>query len=51
MKLVKDTDTKILKVNEVSDKEYINISILAKGIYQVKFEGNNLNETRKLIIE
>ena len=25
--------------------------MLAKGIYQVKFEGNILNETRKLIIE
>jgi len=46
-----DIQGKLVLDNEVSDKEYINISILAKGIYQVKFEGNNLSETRKLIIE
>jgi len=46
-----DIQGKLVLENEVSDKEYINISMLAKGIYQVKFEGNNLSETRKLIIE
>ena len=46
-----DIQGKLVLENKISNKEYVNISILAKGIYQVKFEGNNLNETRKLIIE
>ena len=46
-----DIQGKLVLENKISNKEYVNISTLAKGIYQVKFEGNNLNETRKLIIE
>ena len=46
-----DIQGKLVLENKISNKKYINISMLAKGIYQVKFEGNNLNETRKLIIE
>ena len=46
-----DIQGKLVLENKISNKEYVNISMLAKGIYQVKFEGNNLNETRKLIIE
>jgi len=46
-----DIQGKLVLENKISNKEYVNISSLAKGIYQVKFEGNNLNETRKLIIE
>jgi len=45
-----DIQGKLVLENKISNKEYVNISILSKGIYQVKFEGNNLNETRKLII-
>jgi len=46
-----DIQGKLVLENKFLNKEYVNISMLAKGIYQVKFEGNNLNETRKLIIE
>jgi hypothetical protein len=35
----------------VSDKQYLNISGISKGIYQVKFEGSDWNETRRLIKE
>ena len=28
--------------NKISNKEYVKYFNLAKGIYQVKFEGNNL---------
>ncbi len=35
--------------NRISNKEYLNVSSLAKGIYQIKFEGKEVNETRKLI--
>ena len=35
--------------NIISNKEYLNVSSLAKGIYQIKFEGKEVNETRKLI--
>ena len=35
--------------NRISNKEYLDISSLAKGVYQIKFEGKKLNETRKLI--
>ena len=46
-----DIKGKLVLEKKISNKEYVNISMLAKGIYQVKFEGNNINETRKLIIE
>jgi hypothetical protein len=46
-----DIQGKLVLENKISNKEYVNISMLAKGIYQVKFEGNKLNETRKLIIQ
>ena len=46
-----DIQGKLVLENKILNKEHVNISNLAKGIYQVKFEGNNLNETRKLIIQ
>jgi len=46
-----DVSGRLVLENKVSNKEYLNISTLSKGMYQIKFEGNNLNETRKLIIE
>jgi len=46
-----DIQGKLVLQKKISNKEYVNISKLAKGVYQVNFEGNNLNETRKLIIE
>lgn len=46
-----DIHGKLVLENKIYNKGYINISTLDKGIYQVNFEGNNLNETRKLIIE
>lgn len=46
-----DINGKLVLKNKVSNKEYINISTLSKGMYQVTFEGKNWNETRKLIVE
>ena len=46
-----DINGRLVLENKVSNKEYLNISTLAKGIYQIKFEGNNWNEVRKLIKE
>ena len=46
-----DIKGKLVLENKISNKEYVNISSLAKGIYQVKFEGNNIDESKKLIIE
>jgi len=37
--------------NKISNNEYLNISKLSKGIYQIKFEGSDWNEMRKLIKE
>ena len=34
---------------KISDKKYLNISALLKGVYQIKFEGTDWTETRKLI--
>jgi hypothetical protein len=36
--------------NKIYNEEYLNISTLSKGIYQIKFEGSDWNETRKLIL-
>ena len=33
------------------DKEYLNVSTLSKGMYQINFETKDWSETRKLIIE
>ena len=46
-----DINGRLVLENKVSNKEYLNISTLSKGMYQVKFEGNDWNETRKLIKE
>ena len=46
-----DTQGKLVLENKVSDKEYLNISFLSKGIYQITFEGYDWKETRKLIKE
>ena len=37
--------------NIISNEKYLNISKLSKGVYQIKFEGSDWNETRKLIKE
>jgi hypothetical protein len=44
-----DINGKLALENKVSNKEYVNISTLAKGMYQIKFEGSDWSETRKLI--
>ena len=44
-----DINSRLVLENKISNKEYLDISSLAKGIYQIKFEGKKLNETRKLI--
>lgn len=51
--LVKIYDIKgrLVLENKISNKEYLNISKLSKGIYQIKFEGSDWNEMRKLIKE
>ncbi len=46
-----DINGRLVLENKVSDKEYLNISTLSKGMYQIKFEGSDWNETRKLIKE
>jgi hypothetical protein len=46
-----DINGKLVLENKVSNKEYLNISTLSKGMYQIKFEGGDWNETRKLIKE
>ena len=46
-----DINGRLVLENKVSNKEYLNISTLSKGMYQIKFEGNNWNEIRKLIKE
>ncbi|MDB0027275.1 T9SS type A sorting domain-containing protein, partial [Flavobacteriales bacterium] len=48
---VYDINGRLVLENKISNEEYLNISILSKGIYQIKFEGIHWNETRKLIIE
>ena len=37
--------------NKVSNKEYLNISMLTKGMYQIKFEGKDWSKVRKFIKE
>ena len=56
--LIKTTTLKIYDINSrlvletsVSNKEYVNISTLAKGMYQIKFEGKDWSEVRKFIKE
>ena len=44
-----DINSRLVLENKISNKEYLDISSLAKGVYQIKFEGKKLNETRKLI--
>ncbi|MDC3390598.1 T9SS type A sorting domain-containing protein [Flavobacteriales bacterium] len=46
-----DITGKLVFEAEVADKEYVNISELSKGIYQINFVGSNFDETRQLIIE
>ena len=46
-----DINGKLVLENKVSDKEDLNISTLSKGMYQIKFEGKDWSETRKLIKE
>jgi len=46
-----DINGKLVLENKVSNKEYVNISHLSKGMYQIKFKGKDWSETRKLIKE
>jgi len=46
-----DINGRLVLENKVSNKEYLNVSKLSKGVYQIKFEGSDWNETRKLIKE
>jgi len=46
-----DVSGRLVLENKVSNKEYINISTLSKGMYQIKFEGRDWSETRKFIKE
>ena len=46
-----DIKVRLAFENKVSNKEYLNISELSKGIYQIKFKGSDWRETRKLIKE
>ena len=48
---VYDINGRLVLENKISNKEYLNISTLSKGIYQIKFEGSDWNEIRKLIKE
>jgi hypothetical protein len=48
---IHDIKGRLVLENKVSNKEYLNISKLSKGIYQIKFKGSDWNETRKLIKE
>ena len=46
---VKENNVSLVLEKKVSDKQYLNISTLSKGVYQIKFEGTDWVETRKLI--
>ena len=46
-----DINGRLVLENKISNNEYLNISKLSKGIYQIKFEGSDWNEMRKLIKE
>jgi len=46
-----DINGRLVLENKVSNKKHLNISNLSKGMYQLKFEGSDWNETRKLIKE
>ena len=48
---VYDIKGRLVLEKKVSNKEYLNISKLAKGVYQIKFEGSDWREVRKLIKE
>ncbi|MDG2086334.1 MAG: T9SS type A sorting domain-containing protein, partial [Flavobacteriales bacterium] len=49
--MIFDMTGKLVFEAEVADKEYVNISELSKGIYQINFVGSTFDETRKLIVE
>ena len=49
--MIFDMTGKLVFETEVADKEYVNISELSKGIYQINFVGSTFDETRKLIVE
>ena len=46
-----DVSGRLVLETKVSDKEHINISTLSKGMYQIKLEGRDWRETKKLIKE
>jgi hypothetical protein len=46
-----DSTGRLVLENQVSDQEYLNISTLTKGMFQIKLEGDNWTVIRKLIKE
>ena len=44
-----DIKGRLVLENKISDKSYLDVSQLSKGIYQLSLEGDNWKETRKLI--
>ena len=46
-----DINGRLVLENKISNNQYLNISNISKGIYQIKFEGSDWNEMRKLIKE
>ena len=46
-----DINGRLVLESNISDKEYLNVSTLSKGMYQINFETKDWSETRKLIIE
>ena len=46
-----DISGRLVLETSVSNKEYVNISTLSKGIYQIKLKGGDWSETRKFIKE
>ncbi len=48
---VYDINGKVVVKQKISNKEYLNVSKLSKGIYQLTFEGTGWKENRRLIKE
>ena len=46
-----DITGRLVIENKASNKDYLNVSKLLKGIYKIKFEGSDWSETRKWIKE
>ena len=46
-----DITGRLVIENKASNKDYLNVSKLLKGIYKIKFEGSDWSEIRKWIKE